>query len=50
MKVGIDLGTTFSAVAVYDEKTGRPRIIPNSEGENITPSMICFSEDGEVIF
>ena len=49
MKVGIDLGTTFSAVAVYDEKNGRPRIIPNPEGERLTPSIICFAEDGEII-
>lgn len=44
--VGIDLGTTFSAVAQIDE-TGRPTIIHNSEGQNITPSCVA-RYDGEV--
>ncbi len=48
-KVGIDLGTTFSAVAVMDEKTGKPIIVPNAEGETITPSVIQFTELGEII-
>jgi molecular chaperone DnaK len=43
VKVGIDLGTTFSAVAVVDEQTKLPRIICNSEGEKTTPSIIQFS-------
>ena len=37
--VGIDLGTTFSAVAYIDE-TGRPQIVSNDRDENITPSII----------
>lgn len=37
--IGIDLGTTFSAVAFIDE-TGRPKIINNSTGQNITPSVV----------
>lgn len=41
--IGIDLGTTFSAVATLDD-TGRPTIIHNQEGQNITPS--CVSLDG----
>src|SRR5215213_8853148 len=45
--VGIDLGTTFSAIAHIDEY-GKPEIIPNVEGERITPSVILF-EDNEVI-
>ncbi len=49
IKVGIDLGTTFCAVAVLNEKTGQPVIIPNSQGERITPSVIQFTEDGEII-
>jgi len=44
--VGIDLGTTFSAVAYVDEGSGRPRIIKNKFGKNITPSVLCFHEDG----
>jgi len=37
--IGIDLGTTFSAISYIDE-TGRPKIIPNKEGKNITPSVV----------
>lgn len=37
--IGIDLGTTFSAIATIDE-TGRPVIVPNREGSNITPSCV----------
>lgn len=49
ISVGIDLGTTFSAVAYIDPKSKSPRIIPNREGKNITPSVIQFL-DGEIIF
>lgn len=49
ISVGIDLGTTFSAVAYIDPKTMLPQIIPNSEGSKLTPSVIQFL-DGEVIF
>ena len=41
---GIDLGTTFSALARLNE-IGRPQIVPNSEGERITPSAIYFDEE-----
>ncbi len=43
--IGIDLGTTFSAVAVLEG--GKPVIIPNAEGERITPSVVSMTEDGE---
>jgi molecular chaperone DnaK len=45
--VGIDLGTTFSAIAHIDAY-GKPQIIPNAETERITPSVIFF-EDSHVI-
>jgi molecular chaperone DnaK len=45
---GIDLGTTFSAIAVMDEYA-RPSIIPNQEGSHITPSVILFAEDGSIV-
>jgi molecular chaperone DnaK len=42
--VGIDLGTTYSALAIVNEH-GKPEIISNREGERITPSVVLF--DGE---
>jgi len=44
--VGIDLGTTFSAVAVIDPESKLPKIIRNTEDEKITPSVIHFAKDG----
>lgn len=49
MKVGIDLGTTHCSVAVYDKKTTKTEIIPNAFGKDITPSVICFLEKGEIL-
>ena len=49
MKVGIDLGTTYSAVARYDKNSNKPVIIPNAFGKEITPSVICFLEDGDIL-
>jgi molecular chaperone DnaK len=46
--VGIDLGTTYSAVAVAD-RSGRPSIVRNREGENITPSVVMFQGDTVVV-
>ncbi|KAK3688447.1 heat shock protein 70 family [Podospora appendiculata] len=43
--IGIDLGTTNSAVAIMEGKV--PRIIENSEGARTTPSVVAFAEDGE---
>jgi len=41
---GIDLGTTFSSLAVLNA-IGKPEIVPNSEGERLTPSAIFFDEE-----
>ena len=38
---GIDLGTTYSAIAYVDEH-GKPVIVPNQESERITPSVVLF--------
>ena len=42
--VGIDLGTTFSAIAHVNEH-GQPEIIPNAETERITPSVTLFEDE-----
>lgn len=41
---GIDLGTTFSALAILNA-IGKPEIVANAEGERLTPSAIFFDED-----
>lgn len=42
--IGIDLGTTNTVVATLEER--RPRIIPNAEGEHLTPSVVAFDRNG----
>jgi molecular chaperone DnaK len=46
--IGIDLGTTFSAVADIDAY-GKPQIIPNGESERLTPSVILFDGENVVV-
>ena len=46
--IGIDLGTTYSAVAFIDQ-FGKPVILKNSAGESLTPSVIYFSPDGDIL-
>jgi len=43
--IGIDLGTTNSCVAVMEG--GKPRVLENSEGRAVTPSVVVFKKDGE---
>src|SRR5262249_17988132 len=45
--LGIDLGTTHSVVAVA--RDGRVVVIPNQEGERLTPSVVAFTEGGDVL-
>ena len=46
--IGIDLGTTNSAVACVDS-SGRPEVLPNSDGKKITPSVVQVREDGSML-
>ena len=46
--VGIDLGTTYSAIAAVN-KHGVPEILANAEGDRITPSVILFDGDDIVV-
>ena len=45
--IGIDLGTTNSCVAIMEG--GKPKVIENSEGTRTTPSVVAYSDDGEVL-
>jgi len=45
--IGIDLGTTFSVVAVMEG--GEPKVIINEEGSRLTPSVVAFTKEGEIL-
>ena len=45
--IGIDLGTTNSCVAILDGDTAR--VIENAEGDRTTPSIIAYTDDGEIL-
>jgi molecular chaperone DnaK len=45
--IGIDLGTTNSCVAIMEG--GKPKVIENSEGSRTTPSIVAYTEEGEVL-
>ncbi|SNT09252.1 MULTISPECIES: SUMF1/EgtB/PvdO family nonheme iron enzyme [unclassified Azospirillum] len=44
--LGIDFGTTYSSMAMLDAESGRAVVLRNQEGEEKTPSIVCFGEDG----
>ena len=45
--IGIDLGTTNSVVSIMEG--GEPVVIPNQEGSRITPSVVAFTDKGEIL-
>ncbi len=45
--IGIDLGTTNSCVAIMDGE--KVRVIENAEGDRTTPSIVAYTEDGEIL-
>jgi len=45
--IGIDLGTTNSCVAIMEG--GKPKVIENSEGARTTPSVVAYTDDGEIV-
>jgi molecular chaperone DnaK len=47
--VGIDLGTSYSAVAVASEPGGSPQVLPNEWGERTHASVVSFLDDGTVL-
>lgn len=46
--VGIDLGTTYSSIAIVNE-SGQPELIPNAESERLTASAVLFDEDTIIV-
>src|SRR5215468_4369649 len=47
--VGIDLGTTYSCVAVFNEKKGIFEVLPNKAGAQTTPSVVGTNKTGEAM-
>jgi molecular chaperone DnaK len=45
--IGIDLGTTNSCVAIMEG--GKPKVIENSEGSRTTPSVVAYTDEGEIL-
>lgn len=48
LAAGIDLGTTYSSLAIVNEH-GEPEIVPNAESERLTPSVVFFDSDSVIV-
>ncbi|MCI9427742.1 MAG: Hsp70 family protein [Eubacterium sp.] len=46
---GIDLGTTYSCISYVDDISGEPVVVDNSEGTNVTPSIVCFEDEDTIV-
>src|SRR5262245_58124418 len=47
--VGIDLGTTYSCVAIFNERKGVFEVLPNKTGQQTTPSVVGVNRSGEIM-
>ena len=47
--IGIDLGTTYSCVAVWNDSTGKVDVLSNAQGKRTTPSFVSFNSQGRVV-
>jgi L1 cell adhesion molecule like protein len=47
--IGIDLGTTYSCVAVWQEQHSRVEIIHNDQGNRTTPSFVAFTDEQRLV-
>ncbi|MFT3767158.1 MAG: Hsp70 family protein [Minicystis sp.] len=47
--IGIDLGTTYSCVAYFNEKKGIFEVLPSKQGQQTTPSVVSVNKGGEVV-
>lgn len=44
--VGMDIGTTYSCVAIFNSGVGNVLVIPDQEGRKVIPSVVAFTQDG----
>jgi molecular chaperone DnaK len=47
--IGIDLGTTYSVVSIFNDVSGQVDVLSNKDGDRITPSVVAVNDDGQVL-